>query len=184
VFGLLVGMTLFTIVFERKVVARMQQRSGPNRTGPGRLGPVAGRRAEAGLQGGPHPGAGRQAGLPARPGAVRRPGVPRLLRSSRSAQGVRARQRDGLQLTDLSVGVLWVLACASLGVYGIVLGRLVQRLDLPAARRAAVRRAGHLVRDRHGPRADRGVPLRRARCRPARSWRRSPPAASRCRSPT
>jgi NADH-quinone oxidoreductase subunit H len=27
-------MTLFTIVFERKVVARMQQRSGPNRTGP------------------------------------------------------------------------------------------------------------------------------------------------------
>ena len=31
VFVLLVLMTLFSIVFERKVVARMQQRSGPNR---------------------------------------------------------------------------------------------------------------------------------------------------------
>ncbi len=34
VFVLLVLMTLFSIVFERKVVARMQQRSGPNRVGP------------------------------------------------------------------------------------------------------------------------------------------------------
>ena len=35
VFVLLVLMTLFSIVFERKVVGRMQQRPGPNRTGPG-----------------------------------------------------------------------------------------------------------------------------------------------------
>ncbi|HWH27907.1 MAG TPA: NADH-quinone oxidoreductase subunit H, partial [Mycobacteriales bacterium] len=33
VFVLLVLLTLFSIVFERKVVARMQQRSGPNRVG-------------------------------------------------------------------------------------------------------------------------------------------------------
>jgi NADH-quinone oxidoreductase subunit H len=32
-----------------------------------------------------------------------------------------AGNETALQLTDLSVGVLWVLACASLGVYGIVL---------------------------------------------------------------
>ncbi len=34
VFVVLVLMTLFAIVFERKLVARMQQRIGPNRTGP------------------------------------------------------------------------------------------------------------------------------------------------------
>jgi NADH-quinone oxidoreductase subunit H len=34
IFAVLVFMTLFAIVFERKVVARMQQRIGPNRVGP------------------------------------------------------------------------------------------------------------------------------------------------------
>ena len=38
VFVLLVLMTLFSIVFERKVVGRMQQRPGPNRNGPGGWG--------------------------------------------------------------------------------------------------------------------------------------------------
>ena len=33
-FALGVVLTLFMIIFERKVVARMQQRPGPNRVGP------------------------------------------------------------------------------------------------------------------------------------------------------
>ena len=39
--------------------------------------------------------------------------------------------------------------------------RLVQRLDVLAARRAALQRADDLLRGRDGPRAGRGVPLRR-----------------------
>ena len=48
------------------------------------------------------------------------------------------RHATPLQLTDLPVAVLYVLAVAAVGIYGIVLGRLVVRLDLPAARRAAL----------------------------------------------
>ena len=39
------------------------------------------------------------------------------------------------QLADLDIGILWVLAMTSLGVYGVVLRRLVERFELPAAGR-------------------------------------------------
>ena len=73
-----------------------------------------------------------------------------------------------LQLTDMPVGVLFILACSSLGVFGIVLAGW-SRLDLPAARRAALGRAGHHLRGRDGPVVRRGVPLRRLAVAPARS---------------
>ena len=48
VFVLLVVMTLFAIVFERKIVAYMQARIGPEPGRPARLPAEPGRRAEAG----------------------------------------------------------------------------------------------------------------------------------------
>ena len=121
VFGLLVLMTLFTIVFERKVVARMQQRSGPNRTGPGGWG----QSLADGLK-----LAFKEDIIPAladRPVYLLAPvlsAVPAFLAFSVIPFGPKvsvAGNETALQLTDLPVGVLWVLACASLGVFGIVL---------------------------------------------------------------
>jgi NADH-quinone oxidoreductase subunit H len=121
VFALLVGMTLFTIVFERKVVARMQQRSGPNRVGPGGWG----QSLADGLK-----LAFKEDLIPAladKPVYLLAPvlsAVPAFLAFSVIPFGPKvsvAGNETALQLTDLSVGVLWVLACASLGVYGIVL---------------------------------------------------------------
>ena len=121
VFGLLVLMTLFSIVFERKVVARMQQRSGPNRVGPGGWG----QSLADGLK-----LAFKEDIIPAladKPVYLLAPvlsAVPAFLAFSVIPFGPTvsvAGNETALQLTDLPVGVLWVLACASLGVYGIVL---------------------------------------------------------------
>ena len=121
VFVLLVLMTLFSIVFERKVVARMQQRSGPNRVGPGGWG----QSLADGLK-----LAFKEDIIPAladRPVYLLAPvlsAVPAFLAFSVIPFGPKvsvAGNETALQLTDLPVGVLWVLACASLGVFGIVL---------------------------------------------------------------
>ena len=114
-------MTLFSIVFERKVVARMQQRSGPNRVGPGGWG----QSLADGLK-----LAFKEDIIPAladRPVYLLAPvlsAVPAFLAFSVIPFGPKvsvAGNETALQLTDLPVGVLWVLACASLGVFGIVL---------------------------------------------------------------
>ena len=42
------------------------------------------------------------------------------------------------QLADLNIGILWVLAMTSIGVYGGRARRVVERLELPAARRGAL----------------------------------------------
>jgi NADH-quinone oxidoreductase subunit H len=121
VFVLLVLMTLFSIVFERKVVARMQQRSGPNRVGPGGWG----QSLADGLK-----LAFKEDIIPAladRPVYLLAPvlsAIPAFLAFSVIPFGPTvsvAGHETALQLTDLPVGVLWVLACASVGVFGIVL---------------------------------------------------------------
>jgi NADH-quinone oxidoreductase subunit H len=121
IFALLVLMTLFAIVFERKVVARMQQRIGPNRVGPrGYLQSLA-----DGLK-----LAFKEDIMPAladKPVYFLAPvisAIPAFLAFSVIPLGPEVSifgQRTPLQLTDAPIGVLVVLACSAMGVYGIVL---------------------------------------------------------------
>jgi NADH-quinone oxidoreductase subunit H len=121
IFVILVLMTLFTINFERKVVGRMQQRPGPNRVGPnGWLQSLA-----DGLK-----LALKEEIIPAlvdKPVYILAPiisAVPAFLAFSVIPLGPEVSlfgHKTALQLTDMPVGVLFILACSSLGVFGIVL---------------------------------------------------------------
>jgi NADH-quinone oxidoreductase subunit H len=121
VFVFLVLMTLFAIVFERKVVGRMQNRIGPNRTGPwGVLQSLA-----DGIK-----LAFKEEIIPLladKPVYFLAPvvsAVPAFLAFSVIPFGPQVSMFGHvtpLQLTDLPVGVLVVFACSALGVYGIVL---------------------------------------------------------------
>jgi NADH-quinone oxidoreductase subunit H len=121
VFAFLVVMTLFAIVFERKVVGRMQNRIGPNRTGPwGTLQSLA-----DGIK-----LAFKEEFIPVlavKPVYWLAPvlaATPAFVAFSVIPFGPEVSMfghHTPLQLTDLPVGVLVVFACSSLGVYGIVL---------------------------------------------------------------
>jgi NADH-quinone oxidoreductase subunit H len=121
IFAILVVLTLFAIVFERKVVARMQQRIGPNRVGPrGYLQSLA-----DGLK-----LAFKEDIMPAladKPVYFLAPvisAVPAFLAFSVIPLGPEVSlfgHWTPLQLTDAPIGVLIVLACSAMGVYGIVL---------------------------------------------------------------
>jgi NADH-quinone oxidoreductase subunit H len=121
VFAFLVVMTLFSIIFERKVVGRMQNRIGPNRVGPwGILQSLA-----DGVK-----LAFKEEIVPLladKPVYFLAPilsAIPAFLAFSVIPFGPTVSMfghHTPLQLTDLPVGVLLVFACSSLGVYGIVL---------------------------------------------------------------
>ncbi|MDP9100799.1 MAG: NADH-quinone oxidoreductase subunit NuoH [Actinomycetota bacterium] len=121
VFVLLVLLTLLSIWAERRVVARMQQRSGPNRVGP--FGIAQGLADGIKL-------AFKEEIIPAladKPVYVLAPvlsAIPAFLAFSVIPFGPAvsiAGHATALQLTDLPIGVLFVLVCSSIGVYGIVL---------------------------------------------------------------
>ena len=121
VFVFLLVFTLLTIWGERRVVARMQQRLGPNRTGP--FGVLQGLADGLKL-------AFKEDIIPAmadRPVYLLAPivsTIPAFLAFSVIPFGPTVSifgHRTALQLTDLPVGVLFILAMSSLGVYGIVL---------------------------------------------------------------
>jgi len=121
VFGFLVGMTLFTIFAERRVVARMQQRVGPNRVGPGGMLQSLADGLKLAFKEDLVPA------LADKPVYFLAPviaAIPAFLAFAVIPFGPTVSvfgHETPLQLTDLPVGVLFVLACASIGVYGIVL---------------------------------------------------------------
>jgi NADH-quinone oxidoreductase subunit H len=120
---LLIGpiLTIFLIVWERKAVGRMQNRPGPNRVGPGGYLQSLADAIKLPFKEQIIPDtAHRKVYFLAPVIAV----VPSLIALAAIPFGPEVSifgQRTVLQLVDLPVGVLVVLACSSVGVYGIVL---------------------------------------------------------------
>ncbi|PYS54791.1 MAG: NADH-quinone oxidoreductase subunit NuoH [Acidobacteria bacterium] len=113
IFGGVMGTLAYLTWLERKVIARVQMRPGPTRVGPfGLLQPIA-----DGLK-----FLFKEDVIPANANAflyVAAPVlslIPALLTFSVIPFG------PSLQVTDLNVGLLFIFAITSLGVYGIVLG--------------------------------------------------------------
>jgi NADH-quinone oxidoreductase subunit H len=121
VFVFLVLTVLVAILAERKILARMQMRPGPNRVGPGGLLQSLADGVKLALKEGITPsGVDRPVYLLAPIIAV----IPAVTAFAVVPLGPEVSvfgHRTPLQLTDLPVAVLFILAMSSIGVYGIVL---------------------------------------------------------------
>ena len=121
IFVFLMATLVFAVLIERKVVARMAMRVGPNRVGPGGSLQSVADGVKMALKEDIVP-----AGVD-KPIYILAPiiaAVPALMAFAVIPVGPAVSifgHWTTLQLTDLSVGVLYVLALASVGVYGIVL---------------------------------------------------------------
>jgi NADH-quinone oxidoreductase subunit H len=121
VFVFLVVMTLVTIVLERKVVGRMQHRPGPNRVGPlGSLQSLADGLKLA-FKEDIMPKMADKAVYFIAPVISCIPAFMAFAVIPLGPEVSIFGHRTALQVTDFPVSVLYVLACSSLGVYGIVL---------------------------------------------------------------
>ncbi|WP_099021609.1 NADH-quinone oxidoreductase subunit NuoH [Mycolicibacterium palauense] len=121
VFAFLLLTVLVAILAERKILGRMQLRYGPNRVGPYGLLQSLADGVKLALKEGLTPaGVDKPIYLMAPVIAV----IPAILAFAVIPMGPVVSvfgHRTPLQLTDLSVAVLYVLAVTSIGVYGIVL---------------------------------------------------------------
>lgn len=121
VFGGIVGLVLFIIWFERKVVAHMQSRYGPNRWGPFGLFQSLADGVKLFFKEPVTPTTADRATYFLAPIMSL---VPAFLAFAAIpfGTGVRVFGRDvSFDLADLNIGLLWVLAMGSLAVYGVVL---------------------------------------------------------------
>ena len=124
IFVLLVLLTLFNIWFERRVVARMQHRIGPNVHGPFGLLQSLADGVKLALKEDIIPKAADKAVFILAPVIAT---VPAFLAFSVIPFGPVvdvpfSDRTTPLQLTDMPVAVLFILAITSIGIYGIVLG--------------------------------------------------------------
>src|SRR4051812_31445947 len=124
IFALLVVLTLFNIWFERRVVGRMQHRIGPNVHGPFGLLQSLADGVKLALKEDIVPKAADKAVFILAPIIA---AVPAFLTFAVIPFGpvVTLPWSDietPLQLTDMPVAVLYIVAVASVGIYGIVLG--------------------------------------------------------------
>jgi len=142
-FGIGVLLTLFMINWERKVVARMQQRPGPNRVGPnGWLQSLADGLKLAFKEDIMPVMADRKVYFIAPVIST----IPAFVALSVIPFGGEVSifgEPTVLQLVDLPVGLLVVLAAASIGVYGIVLGGWASGSPYPLL--AALRSAAQVI---------------------------------------
>jgi NADH-quinone oxidoreductase subunit H len=124
IFVVLVVLTLFNIWFERRVVARMQHRIGPNVNGPFGLLQSLADGVKLALKEDVIPKAADKVVFLAAPVIAT---IPAFIAFSVIPFGPVVKlpwsdRTTPLQLTDMPVAVLFVLAISSIGIYGIVLG--------------------------------------------------------------
>ncbi|MGC4110965.1 MAG: NADH-quinone oxidoreductase subunit NuoH [Nocardioides sp.] len=124
IFVILVVLTLFNIWFERRVVARMQHRIGPNVHGPFGLLQSLADGVKLALKEDIIPTAADKVVFILAPVIAT---VPAFVAFSVIPFGPEVKvpwsdRHTPLQLTDMPMAVLFVLAISSIGIYGIVLG--------------------------------------------------------------
>ncbi|MDP3972790.1 MAG: NADH-quinone oxidoreductase subunit NuoH [Candidatus Nanopelagicales bacterium] len=122
IFVVLVLLTLFNIWWERRVVARMQQRIGPNVHGPFGLLQSLADGVKLALKEDLTPKAADKLVFVLAPVIAVVPAFVTFAVIPFGPEVSFFGERTPLQLTDMPVAVLFVMAIASIGIYGIVLG--------------------------------------------------------------
>ena len=121
VFIFCVVLTLLSVWGERRLVGRMQQRPGPNRVGPFGLIQALADGVKLALKEDIIPAAGDKVVFVLAPIISATTCFMSFAVIPITGPVTLFGQKTAMQLTDLPIGVLYVLAIASIGVYGIIL---------------------------------------------------------------